>query len=41
MWMKCFFLAEAEVHSLLEKVRLCSRQILGVLTAVFPRQSGL
>lgn len=39
--MKCFFLAEAEVHSLLEKVQLCSRQILGVLTAVFPRQSGL
>lgn len=36
MWMKCLFLAEAEVHSLLAAVQLCSRQILGVLTAVPP-----
>lgn len=36
IWMKCLFLAEAEVHSLLAAVQLCSRQILGVLTAVPP-----
>lgn len=36
MWMKCLFMGEAEVHSLLEAVQLCGRQALGVLTAMAP-----